>query len=238
MSSIYDALQRIQNQKASVSLDVLKRESSSRKKVFWLVLFAIILSSAGTAAVFYGIVALKGGNEGIQTVSAEKGLPACIADEPATQQDVSGHRDKDVPGVLRHDAGTGPEKVETYLTRGGKYYESGEYDKAMNVYREALKFYGNDAKVLNNIGSVLLAKGELKEALTYFIQSSRANKGFVEPVYNMACAYAKMDDQSKAISELKKAYRLNPDVRLWAVQDPDFDSLRGNREFDTIVHAQ
>ena len=54
----------------------------------------------------------------------------------------------------------------------------------------------------------------------------------------MACAYAKKKNQAEALAAFKRAYALNPEVGLWAVQDPDLEYLRGNAEFDAIVHVQ
>ena len=241
MSSIYDALQRIQSQKAPVMLDVLRQEYFSRRKIFLVVVFSIIISSVGTAGIFYGVWTLKDGNGGTKIAGEPKGSPETTVAEPLVQQVDPYLEDEDLLDDVRDDvkgAGTAPETVEAYLTRGGRYYESGEYDRALLTYEEALEYFKDDARILNNIGSVLLARGELERALEHFFLSNSANRNFVEPMYNMACAYAMKNDQAQAILALKKAYILNPDVKQWAAEDPDLETLRGNRDFDEIIHGQ
>ena len=88
------------------------------------------------------------------------------------------------------------------------------------------------------MGSVLLAKDNAAEALNYFVQARRNSADYVEPLYNMACAYAKLKKKDAALSSLRQAAEMQPEVRLWASRDPDLVSLRGDRDFESIVHPK
>ena len=241
MSSIYDALQRIQAQKATFSSSVLREDNFSRTKIFRLVLCTIVISSVCTAALFYGVRTLKDGNEEMKngTVQTKASTPSEVGS--LTVQGVSLQEGGDPDGKIERYVqaiGLAPDKVDAYLKLGGLYYESGDYDKALLTYTKALRYFRSDARILNNVGSVLLAKGDMDKAIGYFVHANRVSGDFVEPLYNMACAYAKMKNPSEALSAFKKAYALNPEVRLWAIQDPDLEYLRGNMEFDAIIHLQ
>jgi tetratricopeptide (TPR) repeat protein len=241
MSSIYDALQRIQAQKATLSTGVLREDSSSRTKIFWLVLISIIISSAGTAALFYGVRTLKDGNGEIKNETVQTKASTLSEARSLTEQGDPLHEGGDSTGEIERYVqaiSVAPDKVDAYLKLGGLYYESGDYDRALLTYTKALRYFRSDARILNNIGSVLLAKGDMDKAIGYFVHANRISKDFVEPVYNMACAYAKNKNPAEALSAFKKAYALNPEVRLWAIQDPDLEYLRGNMEFDAIIHLQ
>ncbi len=241
MSSIYDALQRIQAQKATISSSVLREDDSSRTKIFWLVVFSIIIGSVCTAALFYGVRALKDGNGEIKNTTAQTISRTASEVGPLTEQDAVVHGGGDVTGGIERclkAIDSQPDKVDAYLELGGLYYESDDYDKALLTYTKALRYFRGDARILNNIGSVMLAKGDMDKAIGYFVHANTISKDFVEPVYNMACAYAKKKNQAEALAAFKRAYALNPEVGLWAVQDPDLEYLRGNVEFDAIVHVQ
>ncbi len=238
MSSIYDALQRIQASKGSVSQGGLGGDSSQRRKIIWLVFLSVIVSSVCTAALFYGARALKGGNGEIEQVTSGKQSVRVDMVAPPVVQGGSEPGEDDAEGALEDHSRVPAEKPhsqEDYLRLGGLYYEAGEYDKALLTYTRALRYFRSDAKILNNIGSVLLAKGEMEKAVGYFVQANRVSGDFVEPLYNMACAYAKMGNEAEAVSSLKKAYKMNPDVMQWALQDPDLEELRGIGDFNAMI---
>ena len=241
MSSIYDALQRIQAQTDSISSGGFREDHFSRTKIFWLVLASIIISSVCTAALFYGVRTLKDGNGEIKNVSVQTGPSNSCETGFLAKQNCMMHEEGGPSGEIEcclEAISLAPDNVEAYLKLGWLYYESGDYNKALLTYTKSLRYFRGDARILNNIGSVLLAKGDMDKAIGYFIHSNRISKDYVEPLYNMACAYAKMKNQAKALSAFRKAYALNPKVRLWAIQDPDLEYLRGNREFDAIIHVQ
>ena len=52
--------------------------------------------------------------------------------------------------------------------------------------------------------------------------------------YNLACHYALAGQKEKAISELRQALRLNPELTAWSKQDPDFASVRQEAEYQAL----
>lgn len=53
--------------------------------------------------------------------------------------------------------------------------------------------------------------------------------------YGMACAEAVRGQTEDALGWLAKAIELRPDVRDWAREDSDFDSIRGDERFTSLV---
>jgi Tfp pilus assembly protein PilF len=131
-----------------------------------------------------------------------------------------------------------PSLAEAYLKLGGLYYETKQYDKAFETYAHARKLRPNDARLLNNMGSVLLTKGDPAQALNYFIQARRNSADYVEPLYNMACAYARLNKKDAALSSLRQACSMQPEARLWASRDPDLAVLKDEKDFIRIIRAQ
>ena len=54
--------------------------------------------------------------------------------------------------------------------------------------------------------------------------------------YDKACCYALQGNIEQALENLQKAINLNPDQwREWAKTDSDFDSIRGDERFQTLI---
>jgi tetratricopeptide (TPR) repeat protein len=237
MSSIYDALQRIQGQKLFSPSEETIGNSSPKRRIFWVVFVAVIMSSACTVAVFYGVKALNDGKGEIESITVHQG-PSESEEVSMTEQGNPLQDIEDADGSIEMSSqvpADEPDTLDKYLKLGGLYYEKAKYDKALLTYTKALRYYRNDARLLNNIGSVLLAKGEMDKAIGYFIHSNRLSKDFVEPVYNMACTYSRMGNKAKALSAFKKASTMNPDVKIWAAKDPDLEYIKGTGEFDAMI---
>jgi len=55
--------------------------------------------------------------------------------------------------------------------------------------------------------------------------------------YNLACHYALTGQAERAISELRDALELNPDLTEWSQQDPDFASIRESPAYQAAYQA-
>ncbi|HEY9662109.1 MAG TPA: tetratricopeptide repeat protein, partial [Allocoleopsis sp.] len=53
--------------------------------------------------------------------------------------------------------------------------------------------------------------------------------------YNRACDYALLGDRKQAIENLRRAIELNPENREWAKTETDFDSVREDEQFRSLV---
>jgi tetratricopeptide (TPR) repeat protein len=239
MSSIYEALKRTQmNRHDASGTDVMGGVQSHR--VYWIIITAILLSSALTTAVLYGVGIIGKAH----TVTHEAVQP--VQEDTTRIVDLMNKADRlhsrgqtaAAVDVYSQVISRNPAFAEAYLKLGSLYYEIRFYDKAFEAYTRARKLKPNDARLLNNMGSVLLAKGDPAKALTFFIQARRCSADYVEPFYNMACAYARLKKNDAALSSLRQACSMQPEARLWARRDPDLASLKGSKEFEDIIRAQ
>ncbi|MGV8026090.1 MAG: ClbS/DfsB family four-helix bundle protein [Anaerolineaceae bacterium] len=53
-------------------------------------------------------------------------------------------------------------------------------------------------------------------------------------IYNLACFYSVSDMKEKAISTLKKALKMNSEMKEWSKEDPDFENIRKDPEYQKI----
>jgi tetratricopeptide (TPR) repeat protein len=239
MSSIYEALKRTQmNRHVASSADVSEGVRSHR--VYWIIIAALLLGSALTTALLYGIGIIG------KTHSASQVVEQQAQEDTSRIFDLMNKADRlrskgqltDAIQAYSQIITQNPIFAEAYLKLGSLYYEMKFYDKAFETYTRVRKLKPNDARLLNNMGSVLLAKGEPAQALTFFIQARRCSADYVEPFYNMACAYARLKKNDASISSLRQACSMQPEARLWARRDPDLASLKGSKEFEDIIRAQ
>lgn len=237
MSSIYDALKRVQEDGRAPEYSP-PTPSSAKGARFWLIVLAAIILSSATTVVLHGL--LSGGKEPtVQAKTADR--PPTVAHTPAPRvppnPDIlfaraeSMHRTGDTAGAaaLYQEAlrlAPGRSK-EAYVRIGALFFQRRQYDQAVTTYQTALMYFKDDAVILNNLGGALLAKGDTDGAIRYFRLASNGSKDYVEPVYNLACAYARKGDKAAALDALNKALGMHPDVRRWAEKDPDLEILKG-----------
>jgi tetratricopeptide (TPR) repeat protein len=240
MSSIYEALKRTQGDRP-VASGAHAPQGVQARKIFWILAAAILISSAATTALLYGVgvVGKAGTAPPPQVIKPPQANPERIIDlmNKAERLHTKGEMLKAID-VYTQIISLSPGLAEAYLKLGSIYYESKLYDKAFETYSSARKLKPNDARLLNNIGSVLLAKGDPAKALNYFIQARRNSMDYVEPIYNMACAYARLKKKEAALSSLRQACNMQPEARLWAGRDPDLASLKEDKDFKGIIRAQ
>jgi tetratricopeptide (TPR) repeat protein len=229
MSSIYDALKRVQHEDARILPLTDKPKKWSTPKNWAIVIVAVTVSSIVSMGIYSYVstpVTTKNHQHAIKKIPSQaqakpetlqkKGTPEIAIKLPATAN-------------AQDPFASAPDKSkDEYIKLANLYYEKGEFDKAVLIYKEALAVYKNDAGLINNLGAVLLAKSDYDGAIKYFKIAIQCSKDNVEPVYNLACAYAKKGDKASALKELKRAIKMNgQDVRKWAKNDPDLESLKG-----------
>jgi tetratricopeptide (TPR) repeat protein len=237
MSSIYDALQRIQGQKNMMSPPVSQEEPRLRERTATLILIAVIISSLCTTGVLFGIRSFGGEKQRLHEAAAT-GLTEAGTAGPV-KADMKDTEDRKMPAKPAAQAVSSPgDGVEDYLRAGEQFFRAKDYDSALLIYTKAMHYFRKDVRLLNNIGNVLLAEGQTGKAIHYFKQANTISKNYVEPVYNLACAYARLGKKSEALTYLSRACSMNPNARKWAAEDPDLKGLKGNATFDRLVGTQ
>ena len=68
-----------------------------------------------------------------------------------------------------------PPAYDLFLLLGGAYQKLGEWDKAIDIFNEAVSRYGVNAVLLNSIGSCYLEKGDSRAALVAWEKSLELN---------------------------------------------------------------
>ncbi|MEA2102524.1 MAG: tetratricopeptide repeat protein [Thermodesulfobacteriota bacterium] len=271
MSSIYDALERVQRKDSDLLEGVTQISLSSRWHTWVVVFIAVLISSGLTWGVFCALSSGQADRVTGDTALSQTKPPPAVADvpgqtvspdvpamavettlrhagdcDPAPAEPVpvdpepvkgvpSGHGFADYADCVPADAGQTASDPGYYIELGSRYFDKGDYEGALGVYTQALESFGDDFRILNNMGSVLLARGEPQQAIVFFLRAHDLFDDSAEPVYNMACAYAKTGQDILAMDALAKALDMNSEVRTWAAHDPDLMRLKGKKAFDVLI---
>jgi len=240
MSSIYEALQRSQQGKPPVAAPATLTEKSSRNVgvLISVALFSIALVVAGI--VVFGFSGAKKNTQEHRLMPPAVAVPSSenSFDETASAVFHAGE-ERSLPGDAETKALIeGHGDVETSLSLGAAFYERGDYENALLTYMEVHRYYRSDIRLLNNIGSVLLALGKAEKAVEFFMQAQKQSSTTVEPVYNIACAYALMKKRDAALESLLAAVAMHPEVAEWARNDPDLSFLSGDPVFEAILERR
>jgi tetratricopeptide (TPR) repeat protein len=117
----------------------------------------------------------------------------------------------------------------------------GQLDKAVQEGEIALRLTApmdkktNVKFVLNLLGGAYFKMGQTDAALGAFRWAIRADPKFAESYYNLSCVLAAEQEKEKSLEYLRKAIKLNPEYREKAKSDNDFNSVRGDKDFEALL---
>jgi tetratricopeptide (TPR) repeat protein len=104
----------------------------------------------------------------------------------------------------------GPRRLAiAFNNRGDAYKSSGEYDRALKDYEQALLFNPNFASAYNNRGVIYGLKGDYDRAIREYGEAISLDKKFSAAFYNRAIAHLEKGDLDRALDDLATVLRFN-----------------------------
>ena len=91
------------------------------------------------------------------------------------------------------------------------------------------------SRILNMVGYRLHDKKRFVRALAAFRGAAQIDPSYGDPIYNTACALARLGRRVEALAWLKRAIKKDRLYRKLAAKDKDFKSLWKDREFRGLV---
>lgn len=107
---------------------------------------------------------------------------------------------------------TKPFMASLYFDRAGSYAMSGDYDKAIAMYKKSINLNPADDKTHNNLGNVYRDIGLYREALEEYEKTLKINPYSVEAHNNLGILHIKRGLYDEAISEYITAIEVNPNL--------------------------
>ncbi|HEX8087626.1 MAG TPA: tetratricopeptide repeat protein [Blastocatellia bacterium] len=104
-----------------------------------------------------------------------------------------------------------PESAERYFKDGVSYYESGQYQQAIEAYRHAVGLNPEYADASYNLGMAYSSLGQYKEAIEAYKRAIRINPDYDAAYYNLGHAYSNLKQYDKSVRAFRQAIRKKPD---------------------------
>jgi len=120
---------------------------------------------------------------------------------------------------------------QTGKRRGGKDHP---FEEAVKKYNELLDDKSDNAQAWHQVGTRLLAMRDLDRA-TSALERAVSHGDEPDSHYNLACALALDGNNRQAIAELDQAIESGFSDAENMLNDPDLISLRGSKEFNTLI---
>src|SRR5258705_6769082 len=116
-----------------------------------------------------------------------------------------GETDVASPGVANG------EKAEGLKTQANNYYDQRDFARAIEAYRNALKYSPQDPVIYNNLGAAYFSFGKNTEDAEAFNKSLGLKANDADAYFNLGIAYSAINKHEDALEAFKQAVRLKPD---------------------------
>ncbi len=110
------------------------------------------------------------------------------------------------------------------------------YEEALAPAELALKYWPDSIVPLNNYANLLVDLKRFDEAEIYYRRAIESFPEHPKPYYNLACLYTLADRKAEALANLDLAFQRSDSLRYEALDDADFASLKGDPDFESLVH--
>jgi tetratricopeptide (TPR) repeat protein len=129
-----------------------------------------------------------------------------------------------------------PDNVEGLTNLATLAYMENDEKEAEEYMAKALKTGKMDRNDYSRMGFYLLAADKNKESVQYYEKAIAISPSNFDS-YNLACAYAKLNDVDKALKQLEYAIKNGYGSKAQIDNDTDFNLIRSNEKFKELVSS-
>ncbi|MCG6202020.1 tetratricopeptide repeat protein [Psychromonas antarctica] len=127
------------------------------------------------------------------------------------------------------------ENINDIHTLWVRAQKSSTPEEQMEIYDEILNIRPGDLEALTSKADAAIEMKEFHWALSICNSVLEVDKGNINALYQRACAYACLGAEDQAVKDLARAIAGRISLRELAVDEADFDSLRGNETFESLL---
>jgi cytochrome c-type biogenesis protein CcmH/NrfG len=123
--------------------------------------------------------------------------------------------------------------------RAASYYDSGEYEKAVEAYKRALQLNPGSEETYYRLGMAYGSLGKFKEAAEAYNNAVRLKPDYAAAYHNLGHAYSNLEEHDKAIRAFRRSIQHEPDnvEAYFALGNVYFNSGREGKAIDTFEAA-
>jgi tetratricopeptide (TPR) repeat protein len=126
-------------------------------------------------------------------------------------------------------------KFEACLIKGESLRRLNRFRDAIGPLETAASLRPGDTRVALALGWCYKRTNRLAQAIDSLDRARRHHPDDPLLHYNLACYWSLAGNADRALDELHNALRLDPDLRTRLADEPDFQQLRGNSDFDQLA---
>nr|WP_267135405.1 alkyl sulfatase dimerization domain-containing protein [Vibrio sp. CK2-1] len=108
-------------------------------------------------------------------------------------------------------------------------------EQKIETYDEILKIRPGDLEALTHKADSAMEINEYHWALSICNRVLEVDDSNAHALYQRACAYSRLGAEEQAINDLVLAIESSASLRELASDEPDFEMLRGNPRFETLI---
>lgn len=108
-------------------------------------------------------------------------------------------------------------------------------DQKVELYDEILKIRPGHLEALTYKADAVMEMREFHWALSLCNRVIEVDESNGHAFYQRACAYAQLGAEEQAILDLEKAIHVSPSLKELIAEEPDFEPLFGNTQFDLLL---
>lgn len=101
---------------------------------------------------------------------------------------------------------------DAYLSLGSASYYKVEYSKAIDYFKKAISYNGNNYRALANMGSTLMVLGKVDSSLFYLDQSAKLNPQSFISLQAVGWNYRLLKDYRNAVCWLEESIKIKPSI--------------------------
>lgn len=124
---------------------------------------------------------------------------------------------------------------EVNQLRGEALRLNKQHDEALRVYSRALAENPQDVSVMLGMAWCYKRTDQLDKAISAMENAYQAASDEPIVLYNLACYFALAGDKNQALSWLGRSLRMDASLRKLIPDEPDFNRLRDDRDFQLIA---
>ena len=128
-----------------------------------------------------------------------------------------------------------PRQAWAHRGIGRCYMYTGRPSEGLDEIRKASDLFGDDARSLAVLGNAYAVAGDRAKAIEILTELERRATTEYVAYYFLAMIYAGLEDETKTLDHLEKAFGARENFLIRLRVEPAFDKLRGNERFDALL---
>ena len=100
-------------------------------------------------------------------------------------------------------------QADILINEGNKYYDSGEYNRAMDLYNQALQIHPNYNRALSNIANTYWKTGDYNKSIEYYSLIIEIDPNDENALYWRGRSYIELGSLDKSLDDMLKVITLN-----------------------------